>query len=340
MNTPVEPGLRPVAGRFLPIDRLRAFLTGLVVTHHAVLAYHPYAPAPPSSLTPGVMAWAAFPVVDSARWPGIDALVAFNDCFFMALMFLVAGLFLPAGIARRGGAGYLRERALRLGVPFVFGAAVLAPLAYAATYAQITAAPNWTGFVAQWLGLGAWPAGPAWFLWVLLAFGLAGAALSAVAPAWTPRLARELFGDGKRPWRAWVGMATAGVLLYLPTAAWIDPPSWGHVGPFFVQSARVPLYLLYFLAGAALSTLQDLPQGLLDPAGRLAERWLLWTNLAPVPFVLLIVSFLVLLGVLQKGGDISALILLCNGLFVLTCTTISFALLALFLRWSRGPLWM
>ena len=38
MSTLAEPGSRPVAGRLLPIDRLRAFLTALVVTHHAVLA--------------------------------------------------------------------------------------------------------------------------------------------------------------------------------------------------------------------------------------------------------------------------------------------------------------
>ena len=46
---------------------LRAFVTLLVVAHHAVLAYHPYAPPPASSLTAPPMLWMAFPVVDSQR---------------------------------------------------------------------------------------------------------------------------------------------------------------------------------------------------------------------------------------------------------------------------------
>jgi hypothetical protein len=337
MNTLSEPGLRPGAGRWLAIDRLRAFLTVLVVVHHAVLAYHPYAPAPPARLTPGLMAWAAFPVVDAARGPGIDALVAFDDCFFMALMFLLAGLFLPAGVAQRGASGYLRERSLRLGIPFLIGAGILAPLAYAATYWQISAAPTLAGFAEQWLALGAWPAGPAWFLWVLLAFGAAAAALTRWRPTWPQRLARLLFGDGTRPWRAWLGWTLAGLLAYLPAAALVDPLAWDHVGPFFVQTARVPLYFLYFLAGGALATLRGVPQGLLDREGPLARRWLLWLNLAPVWFVAFIVAFLVLLGVLRGGGDIGLLSVLCNVLFVLTGVGASLALLALFLRRTRGP---
>jgi peptidoglycan/LPS O-acetylase OafA/YrhL len=337
MSTVAESGPRPVAGRLLPIDRLRAFLTVLVVTHHAVLAYHPYAPKPPDSLAPGVMAWAAFPVVDGARWPGIDALVAFNDSFFMALMFLLAGLFVPSGIARRGPAGYLRERGLRLGLPFLFAAGLLAPLAYAATYEQVSAAPSFAGFATQWLALGVWPAGPAWFLWVLLAFGAVAVALTALAPQWAQRWARVLFGDGTRPWRALFGLLAASLVAYVPIAMWIDPLSWSSFGPFFVQTARVPLYLLYFLAGAALATQRAVLHGLLDPEGRLARRWLLWTHLAPVAFVALIVVFLVLLSVLQKGGDVSALKLACNALFVLSCAVTSLAFLAVFLRKARRP---
>ena len=34
----------------IAIGYLRAFVTVLVVAHHAVLAYHPFAPPPPASL--------------------------------------------------------------------------------------------------------------------------------------------------------------------------------------------------------------------------------------------------------------------------------------------------
>jgi Acyltransferase family len=105
----------------------------LVVAHHAALAYHPYAPLPPKSLGEP-MIWSAFPVVDSARWPGIELFVGFDDTFFMPLMFLISGVFAWASLERKGGIRFLRERAVKLGAGFVVSAAVLAPLAYYPTF--------------------------------------------------------------------------------------------------------------------------------------------------------------------------------------------------------------
>lgn len=335
MSTLTVPGIAPVAGRVLPIDRLRAFLTALVVAHHAVLAYHPYAPKPPTALTGGAMIWSAFPVVDTVHMPGADLFTGFNDSFFMALMFLVAGMFVPAGIARRGAGGYLRERALRLGVPFVVAAGVLAPLAYATTFLQITPVPTLAGFAAQWFALGRWPAGPAWFLWVLLAFGAIAVVASRLAPGWAGMAGRLLFGDGRRPARGFLALVAASAIVYLPMALLIDASHWDSFGPFFVQTARVPLYLLYFVAGAALGAIGT-DRGLLAPEGALAQRWVLWLNMAPLAFVALVVVFVVLLGALQKGPA-PGLSVLAACAFVLSCATTSFALLAVFVRKLRGP---
>ena len=46
------------------IGYLRAFVTVLVVAHHAALAYHPFAPAPVASLIAEPRLWPAFPVVE------------------------------------------------------------------------------------------------------------------------------------------------------------------------------------------------------------------------------------------------------------------------------------
>jgi hypothetical protein len=56
----------------LPIGDLRAFVTLLVVAHHSVLAYHPFAPAT-TSLLAEPRWWPAFPVVDAER-SGVVAL--------------------------------------------------------------------------------------------------------------------------------------------------------------------------------------------------------------------------------------------------------------------------
>jgi hypothetical protein len=104
---------------------LRMFVTLMVVAHHAMLAYHPFAP-PPTGLLAADW-WRAFPIVDSERCGAFTAIVAFNDNFFMSLMFLLSGLFVWKSLARKGPARFLRDRVLRLGVPFVVSIVVHAP---------------------------------------------------------------------------------------------------------------------------------------------------------------------------------------------------------------------
>src|SRR5277367_4566459 len=118
----------PATDRNVAVGYLRAFITLLVIGHHAVLAYHPYAPPPPTSLGAEPMFWQAFPVVDSQRWPGIEVFVGFNDVFFMSLMFFVSGLFVWPSLQRKGPGLFLSDRLRRLGIPFLVAAGLLAPL--------------------------------------------------------------------------------------------------------------------------------------------------------------------------------------------------------------------
>lgn len=121
---------KPVSSYNLAIGYLRAFVTVLVLAHHAVLAYHPFAPPVAASLVTQPRAWQVFPVVDSQRWSGFALFVGFNDVFFMSLMFFLSGLFVWKSLERKGSTGFLRDRFLRLGLPFVVASALIAPLAY------------------------------------------------------------------------------------------------------------------------------------------------------------------------------------------------------------------
>jgi hypothetical protein len=76
---------------------------------------------------------AGIPIADNHRLVGFDLFGLFNDTFFMSLMFLLSGLFVWPSLARKGGARFLRDRVLRLGVPFGV-MALLAPIAYYAAY--------------------------------------------------------------------------------------------------------------------------------------------------------------------------------------------------------------
>src|ERR1700675_4931017 len=87
--------------RIAALAGARTFATLLVLFHHSVLNY----------------TW--FGHGDPMRWLGFDLVVLFNDSFFMALMFLISGLFVRDSLARKGPAIFLRDRAWRLGVPYL-----------------------------------------------------------------------------------------------------------------------------------------------------------------------------------------------------------------------------
>jgi peptidoglycan/LPS O-acetylase OafA/YrhL len=297
------------------VDHLRAFITVLVVMHHALLAYHPYAPPSSGSFAAPPMLWRAFPVIDAARMPGADGLVALNDTFFMALMFLVGGLFVQRSLDARGAAGYVRERALRLGVPFVVCAAFLAPLAYYPAYLQSGGVPGLAGYWDAWSSLGVWPAGPAWFLWVLFAFATLAALARLVFPRLGDALARTWGALGERPARFWFALTLASVAVYVPVAWAVDPMDWTAWGPFAIQTARTLLYALYFTVGMGVGA-YGTDRGLFAADGKLARRWALWNGVAITLFIVLIALVIAIFVAMGKGEA--------PGLALLTSTNIAF----------------
>lgn len=166
--------------RDVAFDTLRAFVTVLVVAHHSVIAYARVSAVatPRSPLHPWL---AGIPIVDSHRLIVFDLFALFNDTFFMSLMFLLSGLFVGPSLARKGAGGFLRDRGLRLGAPFVV-MALLAPIAYYPAYRATAADPGALAFWRQWLSVGFWPSGPVWFVAVLLGFDVIAAALYRLAP--------------------------------------------------------------------------------------------------------------------------------------------------------------
>src|SRR5882762_709345 len=156
------------SGRIVALDRARTFITLLVLLHHSAVNY------------------TYFGSGDKMRWLGFDLVVLFNDSFFMACMFLISGLFVHDSLTRKGPAIFLRDRALRLGIPFLLSVFVLMPLAYYPTFLRYhlpgTTDFNFLHFWWRTVTVGPWPSGPAWFLWVLLVLDVLAAALWVAAP--------------------------------------------------------------------------------------------------------------------------------------------------------------
>ena len=273
-------GTEDKAERLAALDHLRGFIIGLVVLHHVVLAYCTFGRVSRISY-----ALSTAPVVDAQRWIGFDAVVLLNDGFFMPLLFLLSGLFVWDGLARKGAAAFLRARLLRLGLPFAVAELTVVPLAYYPSFLQAGGAPGFARFWVATVGAGPWPSRPPWFIGVLLVLdGTAALAfILARGRGWTAP-ARCRHAD---PLTYFGLLLAASCLLYLPLLLAFGPTRWFSVGPLAVQGSRVGLYAAYFAAGVALG------RGGTQAVARLGEAaargWASWALLAVLTGLALLV---------------------------------------------------
>jgi Acyltransferase family len=261
-------------GVHVPLSNLRAVVILIVVAFHAVLPYLASQPAEPFAFDAAPYRWVAFPIIDRERFFGFDLFCAWQDVSLMTLMFFLAGVFTAPSLSRKGPFVYLSDRALRIGVPFAFAAAILAPLAYFASFSVTAADPSLEAFLRHWLALPLWPAGPAWFLWQLAVLTAIAAALQALAPEGLDALSRFVGTLGDHAPAFFATLIAVTILAYVPLALAFSAWDWASFGPFSVQLSRPLVYLVYFFTGFALGR-HGLDRGLLRGDGALSQHWLL-----------------------------------------------------------------
>ena len=320
----------------LALGYLRGFLVVLVLAHHSVLAYIG-GPPQARSLLAQPPYWRAFMVVDHQHWAGFGLFVGFNDDFFMSLMFFLSGLFVWSSLKRKGNASFVVERIRRLGIPFLFAAAIVAPIAYYPSYLLTTGAHSVAGYVHDWLAFGDWPTGPAWFIWLLLAFDLCVGALYALMPNFGDAIGRLASSARLHPMRFFLLLIAASAAVFIPMLA-IFELGWTSIGPFQFQTARLFHYAVYFFAGIGVGA-YGIDRGLLASDGILARHWLRWTIGMLVVFA---ASVVFALTALTKGATMSPIVLKTVGgaIFALTCGASSFGFLALFVRFATRRRWI
>jgi surface polysaccharide O-acyltransferase-like enzyme len=317
----------------LAFANLRALTILLVVSFHSVLAYlgSQAATQPPFDAPP--YSWRAFPILDHERWFGFDLYCALLYVFLMPLFFFISGLFVWPSLSRKGVKAFLSGRAWRIGLPFVLGAAFLMPVAHYPVYRVTAADPSWSAFWAHWIALPYWSVGPLWFLWQLLALNIAAAALYWLAPGFGGFASRLQSKAAERPGRYLLGFGAISILAYLPLASIFKPWEWSQIGPLSVQSAQVPLFIVYFFAGVAVGA-NGFERGLLDADGMLARRWRLWAGVAAA-------AFFAWLGVtaltVESKTPLVAVERLASVLYAVSSVTACAALIALFLRFATKP---
>jgi len=262
--------------RIVPLDRARTFIILLVLLHHSVVNY------------------TYFGSGDRMRWLGFDLIVLFNDSFFMAFMFFVSGLFVWGSLTRKAPSIFLRDRAWRLGVPYLLSIFVLMPIAYYPTFLRYhlpgTTDFNFLHFWWHTLTIGPWPSGPAWFLWVLLALDAVAAAVWSVAPRLIQAIGQLIFAARHRPMLAFAAFLIVSIVIYLPMrlafgdASWLEPDGF----PLPIQTSRILLYSGYFSTGLGVGAV-SLRAGLLAENSELARRWPVWLGFALVFYLTILV---------------------------------------------------
>ncbi len=145
------------------IDNLRWVMILLVISVHAAVTYS------------HLGSW--YFMEDPKPGPGLTLGFAtyqvFLQAFFMGFLFLIAGYFVPAAFDRKGFGKFLRDRAIRLGIPSLFYMLVIHPLIVfwmLKDYYKITAPfpDSYRRYIASLQFLGS--SGPMWFTVALLVF--------------------------------------------------------------------------------------------------------------------------------------------------------------------------
>lgn len=211
---------RWAAKRLLYLDNLKVFLIAGIIFGHGLQSYASFEFWPYSEMREVALS----PVTETL----LLAVVGPVGLLMIPLLFLVAGLFTPGSLERKGPGPFARDRLLRLGVPFAVFVLVLWPLLmYPIHPPEEPSAPYWTEFVQG--DQTTLDTGPLWFVGVLLVFSLSYACW-----VWLRR------GHVARPWRGEIGVRH---LLLLAAAVAVATFLVRLVFPFDTENSYLDLDL-------------------------------------------------------------------------------------------------
>ena len=214
------------------IDNLRWLTVSILILYHAAIAYN---------------TWGEANYIFFRPVKPIAAVVSFASPWFMPVMFLLAGVSARFSLQKRGYRTFIKERFLRLGIPFVFGLLVIDPIlsyvadvthngysgGYFAHYATcFTRFTDLTGYD------GGFTLGHFWFLGVLMIISLVCCVII------------KLIGDTQANGRK---AFAVGAVLTLAAAALFDVDIMGK---------KVPTYLCVYLLGYYFFSQQSFMQSI------------------------------------------------------------------------------
>ena len=146
------------------VDNLRWVIIVLVVSMHAAVTYSHV----------GSWYFMEDPEPDMATKALFATYQAFLQAFFMGLLFLIAGYFVPGAFERKGFGKFLRDRAVRLGIPTLLFMLLVHPIIVywlLREFADHSLPSLLTAYWPYlWRGRFLGGSGPMWFTFALLIF--------------------------------------------------------------------------------------------------------------------------------------------------------------------------
>lgn len=217
-------------------------MIALVIAQHVLLA----------TLIPGAWFGIHIPSDGSAHplFTGISAWsLYFLNTFFMYMLFLISGYFVPRSVHKKGVKRYLKERLLRIGIPFLFGLLLI----NSSSLLLGRLSPGSAMADMPWRDLPFNQLGVLWFLVVLFAFDLLYCgwvqlrgdryAINTSVP--TPQLRSWLIGA--------VVLAIIEVVMATQTQFWAAVARW-PLGGLQIQGPHIFTYLFLFFLGCKASS--------------------------------------------------------------------------------------
>lgn len=272
-DAPLRPVGRAGEAREAWADNLKIALVVGVIVAHVTIAWT------------GVGSWVF--TEEPVREPLFSVLVLASSAslFGLPVFFLVAGLFTPRSLARKGLRRFLADRTLRLGVPLLFFIIALAPFV---EWADPDRAGWQRGFGAYTVQVVWWswplpPAwGPTWFLAVLLVFSAAYAVVRELVPA----------RPGGAPLRPQHLVVVATVVALTSWLVRIAVPVGAEVARLALGQAPA------WITGFALGVI-GAERGWFDPVPLAIEQWT-----RRVGVLTLVVAAIVIGGAAVLGADL------------------------------------
>ena len=271
-----------VTNRDVSLDTLRALLVAWIIGGHAFLGYT------------SVGGWAYDEVQEVTFHQDVELVLAAtvgpSALFLMGSFFLIAGLFTPDALDRKGPAVFARQRALRLGLPFVVSALVIWPLSMWLAYRSTGRSVSY-GFL-----LTGRPrlvdSGGLWFAEVLLVFSLAYAVWRLLARA--PERTRPATGDGPVTGPQMLSFAVAITVVAAFSRRWMSARETQYLDLHLWQWPELAGMFVLGIVAARRGLARAVPERL----GRVSG----WVTLGLVLSGPLVI---VLFGIDDLGGDLS-----------------------------------